>query len=63
LVQLNSDKDLFISILAHDLKSPFTGLLGLSELLSENIHQYDINEIGNIVTLLKNSVENTYDLL
>jgi signal transduction histidine kinase len=63
LVQLNSDKDLFISILAHDLKSPFTGLLGLSELLSENIHQYDINEIGNIVTLLKNLVENTNDLL
>lgn len=37
LLKLNADKDLFISILAHDLKSPFTELIGLSDLLIEKI--------------------------
>ena len=45
LLQLNIDKDRFISILAHDLKSPFNVLLGLSEELSKNIRQFDIDEI------------------
>jgi len=62
-LQLNSDKDLFISILAHDLRSPFNALLGLSELLSENIRQYDIDEIENLVNYIKNSAQNTYILL
>jgi len=63
LLQLNSDKDRFISILGHDLRSPFTALLGLSELLTENIRKYDIDEIENIVNHIKNSAQNTYILL
>ena len=62
-LQLNSDKDLFISILAHDLRGPFNALLGLSELLSENIRQYNIDEIENLVNQIKNSAQNTYILL
>ena len=62
-LQLNSDKDLFISILAHDLRSPFNALLGLSELLSENLRQYNINEIENLVNHIRNSAQNTYILL
>jgi PAS domain S-box-containing protein len=63
LIQLNSDKDLFISILAHDLRSPFQGLFGLSELLSETIHQSDIVETEKIVSQLKEALQDTYRLL
>jgi signal transduction histidine kinase len=62
-LQLNSDKDLFISTLAHDLRSPFTVLLGLSDLLLENIRQYTLDEIENQVKILKNSAKDTFILL
>ena len=45
LLQLNVDKDRFISILSHDLKSPFHNLLGLSEVLLEDLRKLDIDEI------------------
>jgi PAS domain S-box-containing protein len=63
LRQINADKDRFISILGHDLRSPFNVLLGLSELLMENIRKYDIDEIENLINRIKNSAQNTYILL
>jgi signal transduction histidine kinase len=48
LVHLNNDKNLFISILAHDLRSPLGVLLGLSDLLKENIRQFNIDKIEKI---------------
>ena len=63
LLQLNGDKDLFLSILAHDLRSPFHALLVLSELLKENIRLYDIDEIENLVNNINESTQNMYTLL
>ena len=63
LVQLNSDKDLFISILSHDLRSPFNNLLGLSEVLKENIQDYSIEDIRKLAGDINKSALNTYNLL
>jgi signal transduction histidine kinase len=63
LLNLNADKDLFISILAHDLRSPFNVLLNLSELLITNITQQDIAEIENIGNQIFKSAQSTFNLL
>ncbi len=63
LKRLNVDKDHFISILGHDLKSPFNGLLGLSELLSKNIHDFDIDAIEKIAADINRSAQRIFNLL
>jgi PAS domain S-box-containing protein len=63
LKKLNTDKDRFISILGHDLKSPFNSLLGFSEILMNEVHKLNINEIGLIAGNINNSARNTYNLL
>lgn len=63
LHQLNADKDRFISILGHDLKSPFNNLLGLSELLKEDIRKLDIDEIESIANDINKTARTTHNLL
>ncbi len=63
LIQLNADKDRFLSILAHDLRSPFNNLLGFSEELKENLHNLDKDQIESYVNTINTSVKNTYNLL
>ena len=63
VLQQNSDKDLFITTLAHDLRSPFCGLLGLSELLNENISNRVISEIELVANLINQSLHETFMLL
>ena len=63
LLQLNADKDRFISILSHDLRSPFNNLLGLSEVLIEDVRKIDIDEIEEIANNIYKSARNSYNLL
>jgi len=63
LRQLNTDKDRFISILGHDLKSPFNNLLGLSELLAEEIRNLNTDEIEILVNNINKTARSTYNLL
>ncbi len=63
LLQLNADKDRFISILSHDLRSPFNNLLGLSDVLNENIRQLGIDEIEKLAEQIKKTTRSAFNLL
>jgi len=63
LVKLNKDKDLFITVLAHDLKSPFNSILGFLELLENNIESNDIKDTKFQIRLLNTSANQVYNLL
>lgn len=63
LQELMAEKDKFFSILAHDLRSPFNGLLGLTQYLEEHQAKLSADEIGSTVTLLRKSTFKLYQLL
>jgi len=63
LQKLIETKDKFISIIAHDLKSPFNRLIGYSDLLKENLYDYNLTEIYNYVDIINETSRNTYNLL
>jgi len=59
----NAEKDKFFSILAHDLRSPFNGFLGLTEILVEGLPEMTMDEIQQMAILLKKSATNLFSLL
>ncbi len=63
LKELNATKDKFFSIIAHDLKGPFSNILGLSRLLMDNCEGNDKEIAKDLVHHLNSTVENTHDLL
>jgi signal transduction histidine kinase len=63
LQKLNSTKDKFFRIIAHDLKSPFTALLGFSEILKDNIDDLSSEQSKNIVNILHSSLKDQYTFL
>jgi len=63
LRQSNESKNKFISVLAHDLKSPFGALRSLLSLLSENVREYTEEELEKALKLADTSAGNTYQLL
>ena len=63
LEQLNADKDKFFSIISHDLKGPFSPLLGMCELLPILIDQGNPNDIKQAGEGIYRSARNVYQLL
>jgi PAS domain S-box-containing protein len=63
LIELNTTKDKFFNIVAHDLKNPFTSLIGSSELLYANIESLDTQSIKKLATILNDSAKGGYSIL
>lgn len=63
LTELNTSKDRFISILAHDLRNPFNSILGLLSLLANNVRTFNIDKVENLVQVVNASAKSTYNLL
>jgi PAS domain S-box-containing protein len=63
LKELVATKDKFFNIVAHDLKNPFTSLLGSSELLTDNIDQMSVENIRELALILNDSAKAGYAIL
>lgn len=63
LKELNAQKDKFFSIIAHDLRSPFNAILGLSQHLLDLIEEKDYEDIEKIGRVLFQSSERAMNLL
>lgn len=63
LQELNASKDKFFSIISHDLRSPFTTLLGFAQMLQHNLDTYAPEEIRHRVNRIYASAERLYALL
>jgi PAS domain S-box-containing protein len=63
LKNLNASKDKFFSIIAHDLRSPFNGLLGFSTVLLEDLHELTPAEIKEYAGYIHTSAKTVYNLV
>lgn len=63
LTQLNSTKDKFFSIIAHDLKNPFITILGFSDLLRTDYTDLSDEERLFYIEEMKKSAEISHNLL
>jgi PAS domain S-box-containing protein len=60
---INSEKDKFFSIIAHDLKSPFSGFLGITKFMAEQIQELTFGEMKEYSKIIQKSALNLYKLL
>lgn len=63
LAALNASKDKFFAVVAHDLRAPFTALLGLSLLQSRTPDTTPMAEVRHAARRIHNSARNAYGLL
>jgi signal transduction histidine kinase len=63
LQKANASKDKFFSIIAHELRNPFTALIGLTEAIVEEIEFYSKDQIKDKINRLHTNSERVYALL
>jgi PAS domain S-box-containing protein len=63
LSKLNTDKDLFISILAHDLSNHFNSIIGFLDILKDHFHNFTKEETEEQIKIIYNSIHTAFSLL
>jgi len=63
LRELNASKDRFFSIVAHDLRGPFSPLLGLSTIMLETAHELGRSDMIEMSEGIQRTAKNVYALL
>ncbi len=63
LEKANQEKDRFFSILSHDLKAPFQGLVGLLEILYGEFDDLKVEEIKGYIRNIHDSTKRTFRVL
>jgi ligand-binding sensor domain-containing protein/signal transduction histidine kinase len=57
------EKDKLFTIIAHDLRGPFSSFIGITQLISEDIASFTKDEISALTNKMSQSAKNLYDLL
>ena len=63
LKELNNTKDKFFSIIAHDLRSPFSSIVGFSNILASQVKDQDYEGIEKFAEIIQQSSKRALDLL
>lgn len=63
LLKLNKEKEKMISIIAHDLRSPFNGILGMLSLLTDSFDSFTHEEKYDYISSVYSSARNVYTLV
>ncbi len=63
LKRANATKDKFFSIIAHDLKSPFSSITSFISLIKSGYDKFTPEQISKMIDELDKNVKNTYSLL
>ncbi|MCD4771823.1 MAG: hypothetical protein K8R41_00400 [Bacteroidales bacterium] len=63
LRDVNASKDKLYSIIAHDLKSPFSTLIGFSDLLVEDWNIFTDDKRYEMIKMIQSTSNNTFNLL
>ena len=63
LKAINAEKDKFFSIVAHDLRGPMNGFLGLTSIMADDIEGLSAFELKEIATTMRTSAINIYRLI
>ncbi len=63
LLEIVSTNGKFLSIIAHDLRSPFSAIIGILELLKLSMKEFNKEEIEEYIDVIYNSANNTLVLL
>lgn len=58
-----ANKNRLIKIIGHDLKNPFNGMIGFSELLKINLEQHNYEEAAEYAEIIKQAASEGYELL
>ena len=63
LALMNASKDKFFSIVAHDLRSPFSGFMGLTQLLLEDYSRLQPEDLQQIASSMNKASHKLYSFL
>jgi PAS domain S-box-containing protein len=63
LIDLNKTKDKFFSIIAHDLRNPYSSMIGFSEMLLEDLDDMSKEEIRDSLKIIHTSAKHSFNLL